>query len=315
MRLLHIGLYNEKEPQMGLRRALSNHFDYKEITWLVKDIKTLNEGIKGSMPYYDILFCQIQTPGILEATTFMEWYKHGKIVFNFTGDVRQPLPQWYWDLAPYCITLFTNNNDVELLINRGFKSYYFQIGYDELIYHPEKNNEHDLSDKFNIVFMGNNYLNNKFPLSTFRTEMINKLLEEFGNDFQLFGSNWPKAFNAIDLNFNQQKEAEVYRKCKIAINLSHFNLKNYSSDRLFRIGGSGAFCLSHNFQGFIMEYGMPELAWDNINDLKNKIKHYLQSDFEPIRKDLSLKFHNFISANYSWEKRIQQLKEIYDQNK
>jgi ornithine carbamoyltransferase len=61
----------------------------------------------------DVLFMQLQTPTVVDPSTLKEVRDMGVMVINWTGDVRDPIPQHYIDLAPHVdITAFTNHPDV-----------------------------------------------------------------------------------------------------------------------------------------------------------------------------------------------------------
>ena len=97
-----------------------------------------------------------------------------------------------------------------------------------------------------VVFLANNYVN-QFPLSQHRKEAIKLLQAKFGNRFKVYGNGW--GTNSGNVNNSQYEEAKVYRGCKIAISISHFDVDRYFSDRLGRALCTGAMVLSHDYTG------------------------------------------------------------------
>ena len=147
---------------------------------------------------------------------------------------------------------------------------FLEIGYDPEIYCPEG----EFKSVKDIVFFGNNYVN-QFPLSGYRRQMVAFLKEKFWDNFGVYGNGWENG----DGNFNhsQIEEAAAYRSAKIAINLSHYDIERYSSDRIFRILGTGApLCLARYYKGIEQdfEHGKHVIYWHEFADLEAKIIRY-----------------------------------------
>jgi hypothetical protein len=299
MKILHIGIFDTHEPQKSLRNALRGISTYYEEYNFSSHKGRLVQVIQNALmrTKFDVLFLQIQSDKVLSLSQIRTISKKGIKIFNFTGDVRQPIPRWYHELAPYVTTLFSNKTDSDLFKSLGFKSEYFQIGYNVEFYNttgpkiagPE------------IVFMGNNYPG-MFPLSGLRIEMVELLQNKYGSRFGVYGNGW-KGSKWLD----QNTEAGIYRNCKIAINLSHFDLKRYSSDRLFRILGSGAFCLSHKFQEIEEEFTNDSdlVYWSNLEELTKKIDIYLSFEAQPIRQLIANNGNQLCESKYTWKYRIE----------
>ena len=90
----------------------------------------------------------------------------------------------------------------------------------------------------------------------------------------MYRGGWDHSENSIK---TFEEEGNAYRQCKIAINLSHFNYNRYSSDRLFRILGSGAFCLTHYYPEIEKDFelGKELVTFYDLDDLVAKINYYL----------------------------------------
>jgi hypothetical protein len=299
MKLLHIGLFDSHEPQTSLRNALRGISEYyEEYNFpshkgrIIQLIATATKRTK-----FDAIFLQIQSDRVLSVSQIRMLSERGIKIFNFTGDVRQPIPHWYHELAPYVTTLFSNKTDSDLFQSLGFKSEYFQIGYNTEFY----NTTGPKVSGPEIVFMGNNY-KEMFPLSKLRIEMVELLQSRYGNRFAVFGNGWKES-----RWLKQHEEAGVYRNCKIAISLSHYDLKRYSSDRLFRILGCGAFCLSHKFQEIEDEFegGKDLVWWGTLTQLTEWIDEYLLPENEELRNKIAASGNALCKEKYTWKYRIE----------
>lgn len=301
MRLLHFGLYDKNEPQQALRDALKGVCDeYYEFSFAHRP-KTAQRDFIQLMDRRrpDVVFLQVQTPNIITADVL----KHYPSVrfFNFNGDVRAEIPQWHFDVAPYVTTLFTNTDWVLKLNLMGYNAEYFQIGFDHNIYKPT-----GIKAKTKpVVFLGNNH-GNLFELSKLRGEMV----ERFRNKdwFQVYGRGWGK--DVIDLNYKQSTEAAVYRGAKIGVNLSHMDLGSYTSDRMFRLMGSGAMCLAYDHKGLHNEFHNYRdlVTWGTLDELEFNIETYLKDDTE--RNRIAAIGCHKAHTCYTWPVRMKQLKQL-----
>ena len=275
MKILHVGLMVGNEPyDKGLDKELkAQSTEYRALQLKGDD---LNQRILMTAHEFmpDIIFMQIQREGIVTVDTVKTLHEKGFFVINWTGDVRSPIPQWYFDLAPYCVTSFSNMNDVLEMREFGLKSEFLQIGYDPQVFYKKEGVYKDLD----IVFMGNNY-RGMFPLSDFRVEMVTRMKKEFGERFRVYGNGWE--CSSGDLNGNQDAENDIYNRAKIGINLSHFNYSHYSSDRMYRLMGSGCLCLSHFYPNITEDFDITTIGlWEGIDDLIKACKMYLSAHDE-----------------------------------
>ena len=303
MKILHIAL-NYIVPQEALNLALSSFAsEYRQIDWMALDKQmgtaNLRKYIIDESNKFnpDITFMQVHNSDILDIDTVK---KLKGFVINWTGDVRQPLPQCYYTIGKQInLTLFTNLNDIEVLKSVDINADYLQVGYSDINF---KLNENNISQT-DIVFMGNHY-HKIFPLGDMRLEMIRQLNNKFGIQFKVYGSGWEREGHTENLMFKEKKESAVYNKCKIAINLSHFDLKRYSSDRIFRIMGSGAFCLTKWFPEIEKDFidGEHLAVWHDLEDLKDKISYYLEN--ETLRRMIANNGYDKVRKEDTWHTRI-----------
>lgn len=300
-RLLHIALKCVGEPNHCMTDAFINAgFDVKELDWIQLEAElgtpAMNRRLIEEVHLFNphIIFMQLQRHGAINVQTAIELSKHSYVV-NWTGDVREDI-SWYEELAPHIfVTLFTNETDVEKMRAKGLRADYLQVGFDTNIFKPEhKTTQPD------IVFLGNNYIDSmKFPLSAERASMVEVLQKEFGEQFKVYGHHWSDT-----RHLNTSEENDCYRRCKIAINQNHFDYKKFSSDRILRIMGSGAFCLTKYFEGIEDEYENKKhlVWWKDFDDLISKCKYYLLHEKERIK--IAKAGCEHVHANCSWEARF-----------
>jgi hypothetical protein len=303
MKILHIALNMLRQD--ALCDALASLGEYHEIDWIkYKDTHGVpalrNHIIQVSNEIKpDIVFMQLQTAGIIDPDTARQI---PGFRINWTGDVRQPLPDWYVELGKAIdLSLFTNTADVEAMRTEGCKADYLQIGFDQNVYQKA-----DREKDIDIVFMGNHYGNSVYPLSQLRWDMVHRLKEVYGERFQLYGGNWD--IPAKYVQHNTKEECDIYQRSRIAINLSHFDLPRYSSDRIHSIMASGTFCLSHRFQDMELEFTPANNVgvWSTIDELLDLIETYLK--FPALMDAIAKDGYELVHSRDTWAKRIEQLK-------
>lgn len=307
IKLLHVGLSATGEPHNGLQKAFIKHFDYQEI---YTGTPNINEAMLAKVAEFkpDIVFIQIQTDGYIWEQTIVDIKATGAFVLNFTGDVRHPIPTWYYGLGQHLdLTLFSNMTDVEQMRKDGYRSEYLEMGIDPEIYKPTG----DIISSHPILFMGNHY--GCFPLSNFRMEMVEYMKAKFGNRFGVYGNGWPQN-NGLKVsgNYNdsQPNEAAIYRASKIAINVSHFNYKRYSSDRLLRILASGVMCLCYKYEDMPYKNGIHLKTWTTFEELETLCRHYLNNGNE--RAAIAKAGCDFVHSTFTFENMILNIRKLYD---
>jgi spore maturation protein CgeB len=271
---IHMGQHNPLFLQ-----ALENaFFDCAHIDWTSyhKNTDALQYDILKAAEELnpDYVFMHTHSGDALSMETIKKLSVKSKVI-NWTGDVRYPLPQHYIDIGKEIfLTLFSNVNDVEAARKHKVNADFLQVGFDDVAFSPMG---HTNTSYPPILFLGSNYAHNiKFPLTELRQQMVDRLKREYGQFFGVYGHGWAEANGNIN---TFQEEGAAYRSCKIAINLSHFDYKRYSSDRLFRIMGSGAFCLTHNYPEIEKDFevGKELVVWKNLDDLVATINYYLNN--------------------------------------
>jgi spore maturation protein CgeB len=279
--------------------ALTSVFECTHIDWLYygRDSTHLQELIlqyvQENQPQY--VFLHVQDGNVLTIETIKEISKRAKVI-NWTGDVRHPLPEHYLEIGrEIFLTLFSNFNDVETARAKGLNADFLQVGFDDTKFTPMGPSNTQYQP---ILFLGSDYSHSmNFPLSKYRLEMVERLKKEFGQYFGLYGTGWRECNGNIT---SYHEEATAYRSCKIAINLSHFAYKKYSSDRLFRMLGSGAFCLTHEYPQIEEDFtdGKELVVWKDLDGLVNKIYYYLNNEDE--RNEIALRGCAKAHYKFTW---------------
>lgn len=292
VRLLHIGLTVGKNK--WLSKELRNRTIYDEIKPSESDenIKTLFDSHKP-----ECVFFQIQQANMI-SLGLIEYMAKKAVLINWSGDVREPLPSWYFDFDKYCITAFSNMRDAQEIGGE-----YLQIGFDQEIYKPAKTKK-----IIDLVFMGNK--SNGFPLSDYRLKTIELLRQKY--KIKVFGG-WPYAdANLMNL---PNEEANYYRASKIGLSISHFCINRYFSDRLLRIMASGCFALSHYYPGIEIDFKLGEHleTFSDNYELEQKIDYFLHNEDE--RNKIALQGCDHVHRNFTTKNMVNDILRIYEKNK
>lgn len=312
MRILFIGIFDTNEPNTAFRNALKNvATSYCEIAHnacsKIELQQKLISFVKLSRWKPELVFMQLQGANIINDEALAALKATGAFLCQWTGDARQPLPKHYIDFGKKInLSLFTNQDDVDVMLEHGAVAAYLQVSADHNIYTPNGTRIDGVPE---IVFMGNNY-DKTFTLSNYRLEMCKYLKETFGDRFGVYGANYPSGMATGNVMYQQMKEAEIYRSCKIAINCSHYDLKKYTSDRFFRILLSGAFCISKEFPQ-MEEYSpgenfVPVSA--AFHELRDAINYYLRNEEE--RNKIARNGYEYAYTQCQWSERIKELLNI-----
>lgn len=278
-KILHIGLCVTSDPTHGLKVAFQNQSsEYREVN--CGDIalnRIVVDMTKDFRP--DIVFMQIQEAGKIHENTIKHLTDLGAFVINWNGDVRDVTPPWMLALAPLVSsTMFTNMRDVRTVRQYGHKSDWLEIWVDTAIF----TNDGQKSDNIKpVVYFGNN--THSFPLSALRNTMCAVLK---ARQPELFGSYGSHPGSDGNFNHSQKEEAKAYRGTKIAINVSHYEIERYSSDRLLRILACGTpICLAKRYPKIedIFVDGIHLKMWDTLEELQTLIDYYMNPSNEEER--------------------------------
>lgn len=251
----------------------------------------------------DLIYLQIQNPGIITVAT-ASYITSKCIVFNHSGDIRQHLDQWYYDIGKHITcTLFTNQWDVQRLRDAGIESQWMEIGVDPTRYRDWGK----MYKSPKIIFSGNNYGAEFFPLSQYRIEAVNRLKQEFGEDFGVMGTGWPDAIG--EFNGDQVRESQQYSSALIALNISHFAVSRYSSDRMLRALASKCMVISHDYPDMQYTQGEHLVTFKDLDDLVEKCHYHLEHEEERLRIAEAGQKH--VLETYTFQKMAENIKDYY----
>ena len=256
----------------------------------------------------DIIFCQVQQEGLISGETAKRLSEIGFCI-NWNGDVRNDVPSWMIDVGRYFqLTSFSNMVDVKKIKGFGINSDYLEIGID-----PERFNKHGVTHHCeNIVAFFNDYGSGFFPLSQYRLDIVGSLKNTFGHQFGVYGN-----FSNANGNFNdnQVRESQQYNNCKIAISCSHYNYERYSSDRLLRAMASGAFVLSHHYDGVEEDFVVGEHldTFKDLSELTAKCYYYLEHVEE--REKIAAAGYKHVRSRFTFDNMAEEIVKLYYKHK
>lgn len=173
----------------------------------------------------------------------------------------------------------------------------------ELFYpEPSEKYEHEL------LFVGNN---KKIP-----RKIIKDLLPT-QKDFGLYGNFWyghveEEYYCGSHIPNNELHTA--YSSCKILLNDHHDDMreKGFISNRIFDGFASGAFIISDNVKGADTTFGDALITYEEANELHRLVDYYLENDEE--RKTLLEKGRNMVLSSHTFEKRVESILEVVNNN-
>lgn len=301
--LLHVGVNAGTE---SLPRYFREQCQYSEIKLDQNTASNLTAWIMNN-PTPDIVFLQIQSDTIagmdtnsLIGSQIKMLKDRGAFVWNWTGDLRNTTPEWMIRFAPnVSITAFSNYRDIQYCKSKGIPTGFLQQGIDTAIFTPDGG----VGEDNNIVFLANNY-GNQFPLSDYRRRVINRLQNDFGHGFKVYGNGWQGGGN---VNHSQYEEAKIYRGAKIAISVSHYDVDGYFSDRLGRALCTGPMVLSHNYQGIDRDFKVGEHldVFNDLNELSEKCRYYLQHEEQ--REGIAMEGFKHASKRFNYQEMVKQI--------
>ncbi len=301
MKVLHLGILHS--PNLAISRAFRER-DHDITEYDCRGTKDINgvavREVTGSK--YDLVFMQIQGPGIITAETCDTMRSSGALTVLWNGDVRSEEEiAWTKALAAHVdITSFTNETDNDIIRSLGYRAEYLQIGYDDLIY-----NDRGAAKRSGIVFAGNNY-NSRFPQSDARSAMVDRMKTEFGDTFKVYGNGWG---GKSEKHLSPDQEAQMYRQALIAIGMDHYIRPYFASDRLLRSQACGAMVLQQHYPGIAHEH--PHVPyWNTVDQLVRMCREALDaSDYYEFCVSMGKSQAQHVRDNHRWNNRVEKLEQ------
>lgn len=249
----------------------------------------------------DMIFMQVQASDILDVATFKRLSEISFTV-NYTFDIRSvEQTEWLYNLAPILgLICFSNQRDVVECQRRGYSNVMvLQSSCDMDVYVPLEGIQ-----RKGVVFIGNNYENTsiEFPLSKDRVKLVDYLSREFSDYFKVYGNGWLQS----RLTY-QKEEIGIYQSALVAINQNNFDEDLYTSDRVWRIMATGAFCLTKKFKGVekIFTQSDPLDWWEDFDELKFKLTYLLLNP--QATSSVASRGPEWVRQMHTWSSRIKEV--------
>ena len=162
--------------------------------------------------------------------------------------------------------------------------------------------------KYDVIFVGSKRYHHEHK---YRSDLIDFLRKTYGDRFLHVGGDGDTGtVRGDDLN-------KIYAQSKVAVGDSlniNFNYPYYTSDRLFESTGRGGFTIYPRITGLeeYFEDGNDIVFYEhgNLEDLKNKIDHYLSANLE--REQIRVNGHERTKKDHTyihrWEAIMSELK-------
>lgn len=277
-------------------------FDYQEKTFnadretmrrlLIQEAERLNP---------DMIFMQVQASDILDVATF-KILSEISFTVNYTFDIRTAeKTEWLYQLCPSIgLVCFSNKRDVDECQRRGYSNVMvLQSSCDMDVYVPVEGIQ-----RKGVVFIGNNYENTsiEFPLSKDRVKVVDYLSREFSDYFKVYGNGWPQSRLA-----SQKEEIGIYQSALVAINQNNFDEDLYTSDRVWRIMATGAFCLTKKFKGVEKLFNQTDPLdwWEDFDELNSKLTYLLLNP--QATSSVASRGAEWVRQMHTWSDRIKEM--------
>lgn len=270
LRMLYLPIYEAGHPlqhrtKRGLRLALKKYGHVYEIDYLNSGIDLAN-AVKAWQP--DLLISQFQdasnvTPDRL--AYLRQLCPHMRVI-NWHGDARGLEEPIYLDLLRYVdLQLVVNAAPLELYRERGITAAYWQIGYEK----PQTRSLPDVPE-YDIVYLANAYMESRHELGRF--------LRSLPYTVGLYGAGWPDGDGECLYDF--ATACAIHRNAKLVVGDAFPGTLGFVSNRFIQTLGDGGGMLLHQavpeleqWTGFVD--GKHYVAWDDLDDLREKIDHWL----------------------------------------
>jgi len=272
--------------------------------------KELIECAKNIKP--DLIHIQVQHTDVIDYGTMRQIKKAlpKTIISNWTGDVRNYVPAAFRNMANVADYNFISSTGQLNMFKKsiGKEVYYWQIGYDPKLYHPEPTRRKNYT--YYVSFIGNNNTKEGYPGRHDRERACRLLRKEFGNKFGLFGNGWPRNFRSSG-SLDQRKVSKIYHDSVCVLSVSHYNnLTHYFSDRLLMCMACGRPTVSLKFPkwGSYFTHNCDLIIANTVNDIAPAVKKLVNNpDFADYVGDSGAAQ---VFAEHTYLSRIKELFEI-----
>jgi hypothetical protein len=222
-------------------------------------------------------------------TKFIMWY----------GDQRGKVPEVIGSRSKFIDMLLVNNADPQQV------KMYKKAGISHVkpfypIYYPTEFN--NIKPNIDVIFGGNNFRPQKFPLSKFRLQTvlaINKIC-----NMKVYGRGWPVPAEKYITDRTAYNQA--LHRAKITLGVNHYHIVRYYDRRLFDCLSTGRLHLTHYIPGMEKDFNNhKDLVWfKTVAQAVKLTKYYLKHDKE--REQIGKAGLAKLLKEHSMEARIRQ---------
>lgn len=306
--------------QTGMMHALEGifgeeqveHFDYLENERMGGSHTEINENFLQACEDVrpDWIWLHLQDTNIITAQTLRlaRTILPECVITHWTGDCRPTVSDY---LASLCeathLTFVSSIGQLPMFQAAGAKDpHYLQIGvdWDEDVLGLHGGNAwvppFEVPD---VVFCGN-YYGDRFPGTKDREDAI-QLLMENGINVGVIGGTWPEWAPSLG-QCHVKDQAQVYRRCKIALAVNNFNdIERYYSDRLL-IAMANCATVAYGFPGYADEFRDWRAAlWYNRGDMSELLVHVRTLlDDDKRRAEVKERGRREVLSNHTWFNRF-----------
>lgn len=158
-----------------------------------------------------------------------------------------------------------------------------------------------------VIFGGNNFKNNRFPLSEVRFRLINKIHEKF--NLAVYGEGWPFETYTPKAGYEYSR---IISSGKVNIGINHYDITGYLDKRFVECVGTGRLHITYYIPGLEKQFKNHEhLVWfKTIQEGLDQISYYLNNDAK--RESIAKNGRNFLLKSFSWEARAKQFINIME---
>lgn len=325
IRRILMAVINADHPQKGMEHAFHgifgreniSHFDYLAHIRNGKPKEEVNLDFVHQVLAFrpDWIWMQLQMTKVLDASSIYAIKKvlPTTVMSHWMGDMRETIDPYLADVSRAChLTLASSEGQLESFRAVGApRAEYCQIGVD---WQEDVQGEVGWEPSFRIpdvVFCGTNY-GNAFPGTVDREAMAQALVDA-KIDFGIVGHGWNGKGPVIG-SCHVKHQSKIYQRCKIAINVNHFNdVRRYYSDRLLIAMASGKPVVAKWVPGMDMDFtpNVHLFSYDTMDNLIEIVRMLLQE--EGTRTKVGARGREEILRRHTWFSRILEVLPIVEE--
>lgn len=228
----------------------------------------------------NLIHLQIQHTNIIDGESVFKIKKAlpNTIINNWTGDVRNYVPQTFREIAKRADRNFISSTGQLKMFRESISKPvdYWQIGFNPKVFYPKK--RYDKFD-FDVMFTGNYNPEENYPGTSLRMRTCQLLHNNFGGRFCLYGSRWPSNIKSRGSRDQNSLNKEYHRSfCLVCVN--HYNnIKHYFSDRLLHMLASGRPVITLRFPGYesFFTHMCDLVVVDSIEEIPQMVRFLLNN--------------------------------------